>query len=86
LIPGVPAYFSIGGRITFTGTSAAVFGVPGFQWSFRLSIFDDEVAIMAELALGRAAPRIVERFQDAHEDAPLLPALPRLDLNVTSHR
>jgi hypothetical protein len=86
LIPRVPAYLSIGGRITFTGTPAAVFGVPGFQRSFRLRIFDDEMAVMAELALGRAAPRMIERFQYPREDALLLPALPRLDLNVTSHR
>jgi hypothetical protein len=86
LSPGVPAYPSIGGRIAFTGTLAALFGVPGFQRSFRLRILDDKMAVMAELALGRAPPRMVERFQDSHEDAPLLPVLPRLDLNVTSHR
>jgi hypothetical protein len=79
----VPAYPSTG-RIIFART--ALFVVPELQRSFRTGIFDDEMVVVAELAFGRAAPRMIDRFQDSNEYASLLPVLPRLDFNVTAHR
>ncbi|NOJ41861.1 hypothetical protein [Bradyrhizobium australiense] len=92
LSPGVPLRLAIGadGRVISVGISAALFGLSGFRHMLHgtyLSLPGHQMPVAAQYPDCIAAPRAMERLEDAHKYSLALRTLPVLVFNrVSTHR
>jgi len=88
--PGIPTRLMIGadGRVISVGISAAHFSLSGFRHVPRrtnLSLSGDQVTVTAQHPYRVAAPRSVQRFEQAREESPALRARQGLAVGGNTH-